>query len=125
MQAEEDNLNVYLSDAVEAVRSIDECLLTLEVEADNADEINRLYRAMHTIKGNAAFLEFVAIERLAHACEDLVSLPRDRKLPLDTELMSLLREALESLRAAHRMLADERRAPAPSVRVVAGSSPSG
>lgn len=115
MTAEEENLNVYLSDAVEAVRSIEECLHSLEAEADNAAEIHRLYRAMHSIKGNAGFLELVGIERLAHACEDLVSLPRDRGMLLDPELITLLHEALDALRSLHRTLADERKPPPPEL----------
>lgn len=102
----DENLNVYLSDAAEAVRAIETSLLALGSEPGSAAEINQLYRGMHTLKGNAGFMQFGAIEHVAHACEDLVSLARDGGQAIDDDMTRLLHQALEFLRAAHRRLAE-------------------
>jgi two-component system chemotaxis sensor kinase CheA len=114
----DENLNVYLSDAVEAVRAIETSLLALGSDPGSESEINQLYRGMHTLKGNAGFMQFGAIEHVAHACEDLVSLVRDGGQVLDDDMTRLLHQALEFLRAAHRRLAET--ATPPSEEDVAG-----
>jgi two-component system chemotaxis sensor kinase CheA len=112
-QEEEENLGFFVSDATEAIRAIEESLLTLEVDPENDHEMNRLYRGMHTLKGNAGFLELTAIETLAHACEDLVSLVRDKEQSLDAEMVNLLLEALDKLRWAMQVLTEEHTPPSP------------
>ncbi len=109
---EDENLGFFLADAAEAIRDIEESLLTLEGDPANAAEINRLYRGMHTLKGNAAFLELAAIEKVAHACEDLVSLPRDAGVPFDVRMVNLLLESLDKLRWAVAYLQEHRHGPA-------------
>lgn len=109
MAADDQELwDFFASDAAEAIRLIEQSLLELESTPDKRDEINRLYRGLHTLKGNAAFLELSQIEHTAHGCEDLVGLVRDRGLVLDTEMVNLILEALDVLRAAVELAASER-----------------
>ena len=108
---DDENLGFFLADAAEAIRDIEESLLTLEGDPANAAEINRLYRGMHTLKGNAAFLELLAIEKVAHACEDLVSLPRDAGVEFDLRMVNLLLESLDKLRWAVAFLKEHRHGP--------------
>lgn len=106
LKEERENLDYFIADATEAIRAIEESLLVLEVDPNSATEIHRLYRGMHTLKGNAAFLELVAIEKVAHACEDLISLVRDRGVPFDAAMVNLLLEALDKLRWAMSVLVE-------------------
>jgi HPt (histidine-containing phosphotransfer) domain-containing protein len=108
---DQEALGLFLTDAAEAIRNIEESLLILESGPGQQEELNLLYRGMHTLKGNAAFLELHAVETLAHACEDLVSLPRDHGVPFDRTMISLLLEALDRLRWAVHVLSVERRTP--------------
>ena len=108
---DQEALGLFLTDAAEAIRNIEESLLILENGPGQREELNLLYRGMHTLKGNAAFLELHAVETLAHACEDLVSLPRDHGVPFDPTMISLLLEALDRLRWAIHVLSVERRTP--------------
>ena len=43
----------FVPEAEEHLQTVTECLLALEANP-NAEDINRLFRAMHTIKGSAA-----------------------------------------------------------------------
>lgn len=108
---DQEALGLFLTDAAEAIRNIEESLLILENGPGQREELNLLYRGMHTLKGNAAFLELHAVEALAHACEDLVSLPRDHGVPFDPPMISLLLEALDRLRWTVHVLSVERRTP--------------
>ena len=40
--------------------------LTLESTPDDAELLNRIFRALHTIKGTAGFLAFEPVVRLGH-----------------------------------------------------------
>jgi len=103
----------FASDAAEAIRGIEESLLELEGDPANPEEINRLYRGLHTLKGNSGFLSLSSIEGLTHACEDLIGLVRDGGQALDDEMINLCLAVLDRLRGALGDVCAERRDVAP------------
>lgn len=111
MGEESENLRLFQADAAEAFRTIEESLLTLEADPSNRQELDGLYRGMHTLKGNAAYLELHSVERVAHACEDLASLPRDRGVTFDARMVDLMLEALDKLRWAIAYVGEHKGAP--------------
>jgi two-component system chemotaxis sensor kinase CheA len=64
--------------------------------------LGRIFRAFHTTKGVAGFLNFSKLEALTHAAEGLLSRLRDRELIFDSSIASAL---LNSVDAVRRMLA--------------------
>src|SRR4051812_19595028 len=64
-------LEFFYPEAEEHLQIVTECLLALEASA-NAEDIHRLFRAMHTIKGSAAQVGLHRISRVAHRAEDLI-----------------------------------------------------
>ena len=99
----------FTSESAETLRAVEESLLRLEEEATNQEEINCLYRGLHTLKGNAGFLALASFERVAHACEDLVGLVRDDGVALDGAMMELLLSAVDLLRNALEVIKEQRR----------------
>ena len=99
----------YESDAVEALREIEESLLELESDRTHSANIHRLYRGLHSIKGNSGFLQLASIERLAHVSEDLIGLVRDGGVPLDSEIVELMLQSVDRLRSMIEEAARERR----------------
>jgi two-component system chemotaxis sensor kinase CheA len=89
----------YLGDSADAFQDIEQSLLALEGDPRQQAEINRLYRGLHTLKGNSGFMGLAQIERLAHATEDLVGLVRDRGVPLDHEICEILLAVHDRLRS--------------------------
>ena len=59
-------------------------LLALEEDAGSPEHINAIFRAFHTIKGVAGFLDLRQIGALAHAAENLLDRARKGILPLDS-----------------------------------------
>ncbi len=93
MSAEEnESFRLYAVDGAEALQDIEESLLSLEAKPDDIEGLNRLYRSMHTLKGNSALLGLTNIEAVAHAAEDMVGMVRDRGVALERELVQLLLE---------------------------------
>ena len=63
------------------------------------DEINAAFRALHTIKGGAGFLEQERIQRLAHAGEQLLDALRSGTMGLTSNHVDALLKTVSDLRA--------------------------
>jgi two-component system, chemotaxis family, sensor kinase CheA len=86
---------------VEAVGHLDAAeasLLKLEDKPADVNEVNSVFRAFHTIKGVAGFLDFKQIGALAHAAETLLELARKGKLQLVGPILDAVLEARDVMR---------------------------
>ncbi|WP_431285325.1 chemotaxis protein CheA [Humitalea sp. 24SJ18S-53] len=68
------------------------------------DDVNRLFRAMHSLKGMSAALRAGGMLRLAHAAEDVLGLVRAGRLALDPAAGDALRAAVDALRRQRAVL---------------------
>jgi two-component system chemotaxis sensor kinase CheA len=101
--------DAYKSDASTALGEIEVAILELERNVEAREPLNELYRGLHSLKGNSAFFGLATIEHLAHAAEDVIGLVRDRGVQLDRELVELMLEAIDQLRAlVHRCTTTQR-----------------
>jgi chemosensory pili system protein ChpA (sensor histidine kinase/response regulator) len=90
-------LQFFLPEAEEHLQTVTECLLALESDP-NPEEINRLFRSMHTVKGSAAQVGLHRISAIAHRVEDLIGQMRDGTLAPSTELTDICLEAVDVLK---------------------------
>ncbi|WP_419191916.1 chemotaxis protein CheA [Engelhardtia mirabilis] len=72
----------FIVEAREHTEAVDHQLLTLERDPTNAEAINAIFRAFHTIKGLAGFLELDPIQRLAHEAETMLDRVRAGQMDL-------------------------------------------
>ena len=78
---DEEMLNDFIDESKELLETVEEDFLALEHEDDqDSDLVNKLFRAVHTIKGSAGFLGLVKIGKVSHAMETLLSNFRDGKI---------------------------------------------
>ena len=89
---------LYAEEGGQSLDEVEACLLILQQTPNNSDAIARLFRAMHTYKGNARMLGLSVIESVAHQSEDMIGLVRDDGVALDNEIIDLLFEATDCLR---------------------------
>jgi two-component system chemotaxis sensor kinase CheA len=99
----------------ELLNSIDTDLLRLEQFVDtgtiDAEIVNSLFRALHTIKGSAGMLEFAAVQQVAHKLENVYDLLRKDRMPLTESGVNLLFEGRDVLTALIRAAVSEAEAP--------------
>ena len=69
----------FVPEVEEHLQAAQSCLLSLE-KSPNREDINGLFRALHTIKGSAAQVGCHRISTVAHRAEDLVGNIRDAAL---------------------------------------------
>ena len=102
----------FLAECRDYIQRAEASLLALETDPENDEEINAVFRAFHTIKGNSAFMNIAPVNELAHHAESLLSRIRDKEIRFSgkyanlalqtTDTLSvLLRSAEESLAGAH------------------------
>ncbi|HUS20205.1 MAG TPA: chemotaxis protein CheA, partial [Terriglobales bacterium] len=90
-------LEFFVPEAEEHLQIVQDCLLALEANP-NAEDINRLFRAMHTVKGSAAQVGLHRIARVAHRAEDLVGRLRDGLLHPSAEIVDICLESVDALK---------------------------
>ncbi len=99
MSVELDNelLNVFLIEARELLESLGEQLVDLEASPGDAELLNAVFRAFHTVKGGAGFLGLNAMVELCHRAEDLLNEARNGAVVLNPGFMDALLESLDLL----------------------------
>ena len=103
----EEILEFFVPEAEEHLQIVQDCLLALEANP-NQEDIHRLFRAMHTIKGSAAQVGLQRIARVAHRAEDLVGRLRDGELKPSAEIVDICLESVDALKKfLYRQWTDE------------------
>lgn len=101
----------FVIESKEHLDTIEEDLLALERQADNPPRglVDKLFRAMHSIKGGAGFIGLKNINALAHRMETLLSMVRSGDLKPQKPVIEVLLEGsdriavmLDDLKASDR-----------------------
>ena len=100
---------MYAEEGGRSLDDVEESLLILQDAPKNTDAVGRLFRALHTFKGNARVLGLSVIESVAHLGEDLIGQVRDEGHALDSDMCCLLMEATDMLRSMLEVSAADRR----------------
>ena len=91
--------DMFIEESREYVRALNECLLALERAPNDADTLNAVFRAAHSLKGIAATMGYDTLATLAHAAEDVLHKVRDGDWALTPGLVELLFAAIDALQA--------------------------
>ena len=89
MSREELNRQAFKEEALELLGELETSLLELEADPANDEVINRVFRAMHTIKGSGAMFGFEDIASFTHEVETIFDLARTGRIEVTRELLSL------------------------------------
>lgn len=94
----EELVREFLVESYENLDSMDQDFVALERNPDDRETLARIFRYIHTIKGSCGFLGFEKLQGLTHAAENLLSLLREGKKRLTTELTNALLETADTVR---------------------------
>lgn len=90
----------FITESREHLDGIEPDLLGLEgSEQVSGETINRIFRAIHSIKGGAGFLAFTSLKKLSHCMENVLMAMRDGKLSPTPEITDVLLRGVDKLRA--------------------------
>ena len=100
-------LEFFQPEAEEHLQIVSDCLLSLEGN-NKPEEINRLFRAIHTVKGSAAQVGLRRLGAIAHRVEDLIGRLRDGEIQPSPAVVDLCLASVDVLKKTlHREWADE------------------
>jgi two-component system, chemotaxis family, sensor kinase CheA len=97
--------SIFFEEAQEHLAGTEAILLRLDTDAPSPDDLNAIFRAVHSIKGSAAMLGFNEIAALTHVFENLLDLLRKGERPIDRADVDAMLEAgdiVKSQVAHHR-----------------------
>ncbi|MDZ8049963.1 MAG: chemotaxis protein CheW [Aulosira sp. ZfuVER01] len=94
----DDDIEAFLVESYENLDEIERDIIDLEKAPPNGEVLVRIYRSLHTLKGNCGFLPFPKLEALAHAAESLLSRLRDRQLTTTPGIVSTLLQTIDTIR---------------------------
>jgi len=89
----------YLAESSEHLAAMERDLLALEIGGEEIDDelVNRVFRAVHSVKGGAGFFDLAKIRELAHETEHAMALIRSRKLVPTPDRIGVLLRATDRL----------------------------
>jgi len=87
----------FLTESEELLQGMDQDMVTLESTPHDVELLNRIFRALHTIKGTSGFLKFEPVVRLSHRAEDVLNALRRGEVQLSRRMMDALLAARDQL----------------------------
>jgi two-component system chemotaxis sensor kinase CheA len=86
-------LQTYIAEARELLQDMEDSLLRLESDPNDADTIGAIFRAAHTIKGSAGLFGLDPIVSFTHIVEDVLDRVRDGDVVIEPNLIAVLLES--------------------------------
>ncbi|TGK86801.1 chemotaxis protein CheA [Leptospira noumeaensis] len=90
-------IDAYLVESDEFLRDMEAILLRTEVSTPSDDDLNAIFRAVHTIKGTAGMFGFESTVKFTHVVENLLDGLRSHNIPFQQELTEILLHAKDHL----------------------------
>jgi len=88
----------FIEESKSSLANIESDLLRLESDDSvNVDCVNRVFRAMHTIKGSGSFLKLGMIVSVSHRAESLLCKIRDGETLPTTENVGIILDAVDAI----------------------------
>ncbi|MDX3972643.1 chemotaxis protein CheA [Shinella sp.] len=94
-----DPISVFRTEAAELLEQIESGLLDLTRSLDDRDQIDAVFRGLHTLKGSGAMFGFDALAAFTHHCETAFDRVRKGDVPATHELVSAVLSAQDHMRA--------------------------
>lgn len=90
-------LGFFIEGAREHLDTIERGLLNLQAAMADPEQVNELFRAAHSVKGDAAMLSLNGIHKVAHRLEDCFKLLQENPVRIDQQVESLFLRGFDTL----------------------------
>ena len=97
MDAIEQFKTKFVEESTDNIHDLEESLFLLENDMENKELIERIFRAMHSIKGGGAMFGYNRLSEFTHHLETIYDKVRNGKIPVNTELITLTFSAIDQI----------------------------
>ena len=87
----------FVFESREHLSGVENLLVALGQNAQDDEAIHTIFRAFHTIKGLAGFLEFPRMQAVSHEIETLLDLARESKLRITPDVIDVILQSADYL----------------------------
>lgn len=91
-------LKTFVIESRELLEGMEDALLRIEQSPGDADLINAVFRAAHTIKGSAGLFGLDPVVEFTHNAENVLARARAGELPINAEFVALFLEVCDHMR---------------------------
>ena len=88
----------FVEESLDNVNDLEEALFLLEKDSKNKEIIERIFRAMHSLKGGGAMFGFNDLSEFTHNLETVFDMVRNNKLDVDYDLISLTFASIDHIK---------------------------
>ena len=99
MLQNEEYIQSFVEEAKVHVETVENGLVNMDLDAVDPEEVNNIFRAVHSMKGTAGFFNLTRIVELSHCMENLFGEIRNGKLQLRVEMIDILLAANDCLKS--------------------------
>jgi two-component system chemotaxis sensor kinase CheA len=93
-----DIIQEFLAETRENMDLMERNLVAWEKQPGDREMLDRIFRAIHTLKGTCGFLGFAKLEGIAHQAENLLSHIRDGQREAGPKVVTVLLQVLDAVR---------------------------
>ncbi|MBE5899085.1 MAG: chemotaxis protein CheA, partial [Lachnospiraceae bacterium] len=90
-------LDIFIDETSEHIQSLSDNIMALEQEPENADTINEIFRAAHSLKGMAGTMGFKRMQHLTHDMENVFQEIRNGNVKVNSNMIDILFECLSAV----------------------------
>ena len=90
--------SAFTEEAYELLSELEDSILELEERPGDKDLLDRVFRAMHTIKGSGAMYGFEAVAEFTHEVETVLDVARNGGIAVSKRLIDLTLQARDQIR---------------------------
>ena len=90
-------LEIFLDETKEHLQNLNTRILELESDPENADTVNEIFRAAHSLKGMAGTMGYKRMQALTHNMENVFSEVRNGTIKVMPDMIDVLFQCLDAL----------------------------
>ena len=93
-------LEIFIDETLEYINEMEYLISKLQEQPNNKEIINKLFRILHSLKGNAATIGLDKLAHVSHKAEDLLDLIRRNQIRVTKDTITLLYKVLDYISKA-------------------------
>lgn len=90
--------DTFKEESIELLQELEDALLALEEAPQDTAQVDRVFRALHTLKGSGGLVGFDDVSEFCHEAEAVFELVRSGERAVDSDLVSLTLAAQDHLK---------------------------
>lgn len=89
----------FIDESLELVNQLEDQLLLLEGNRSDMEAVNRVFRIMHTLKGNGSMFGFAKMSEFTHHMENIYDKIRNSQLELSDDIFSITLLSIDHIKS--------------------------